>query len=91
MVKEHRKAEIGFWLLPEFWGQGIMQEAMLSICDYGFNTLHLHRIDGYVDSRNANCKKGIKRLGFCHEGTMRDYEIQNNEFICLDIYGLLET
>jgi ribosomal-protein-alanine N-acetyltransferase len=35
--KEHKKAEIGFWLLPDFWGQGIMKEAMPLICDYGFH------------------------------------------------------
>ena len=26
--KEHKKAEIGFWLLTDFWGKGIMTEAM---------------------------------------------------------------
>src|SRR5690606_7208391 len=30
--KEHKKAEIGFWLLPDFWAQGIMKEAMPLIC-----------------------------------------------------------
>jgi len=28
LVKEHKKAEIGFWLLPEFWGKGFMMEAL---------------------------------------------------------------
>ena len=37
--KEHKKAEIGFWLLKNFWGQGIMTEAMPLICDYGFKKL----------------------------------------------------
>ena len=26
--KVHKKAEIGFWLLTEFWGQGIMKEVL---------------------------------------------------------------
>src|SRR6185437_15911520 len=33
--KEHRKAEIGFWLLTEFWGKGLMVETMPLICNYG--------------------------------------------------------
>ena len=34
LEKENRKAEIGFWLLPENWGKGIMKEVMPVICDY---------------------------------------------------------
>ncbi|MNG37036.1 Spermidine N(1)-acetyltransferase [compost metagenome] len=71
MNKEHKKAEIGFWLLPEFWGQGFMQEAFPLICDYGFNKLDLNRIEGFVDSENINCKKAVERLNFKFEGTMR--------------------
>src|SRR5690606_27063682 len=36
---EHKKAEIGLWLLPTFWGMGIMTEALPIICQYGFENL----------------------------------------------------
>lgn len=48
LSKEHHKAEIGFWLLPSFWGKGLMQEAMPIICDYGFQQLNLNRIEGFI-------------------------------------------
>lgn len=41
--KEHKKAEIGLWLLPDFWGKGIMTEVMPLICNYGFEKLGIHR------------------------------------------------
>lgn len=88
--KEHKKAEIGFWLLTEFWGQGIMTEAMPLICNYGFNKLGIHRIEGLVETENLNCKKAIKKLDFIHEGTMTDCEIKNGKFISLDIYAKLK-
>ncbi len=91
LCKEHRKAEIGFWLLPEFWGQGIMKEAMPLICDYGFEQLGLHRIEGFVESDNTNCKKAMAKLDFQCEGTMKDCEIKNGKFISLDIYAKLKT
>ncbi|MEO0790789.1 MAG: GNAT family N-acetyltransferase, partial [Bacteroidota bacterium] len=50
--KAHQKAEIGLWLLPDFWGKGIMQEAMPLICAYGFDQLRLHRIEGFVETNN---------------------------------------
>lgn len=32
----HRKAEIGFWLLPEYWGLGIIASSVRLICDHAF-------------------------------------------------------
>ena len=89
--KELKKAEIGFWLLPDFWGQGIMTEAMPLICDYGFDKLGLHRIEGFVESDNTNCKNAIAKLDFQYEGTMKDCEIKNEQFISLDIYSKIKT
>ena len=85
--KEHKKAEIGFWLLTEFWGQCIMTEVMPIICNYGFDNLGLHRIEGLVEKDNLNCKNAMKKLDFTHEGTMTDCEIKNGKFISLDIYA----
>ena len=85
--KVHKKAEIGFWLLKEFWGQGIMTEVMPIICNYGFDNLELHRIEGIVETNNLTCKKAMKKLDFKLEGTMKDCEVKNGKFISLDIYA----
>jgi len=89
--KEHKKAEIGFWLLTEFWGQGMMAEAIPVICKYGFDNLGLHRIEGLVETGNLNCKKAMKKLDFTYEGTMKDCEIKNGKFISLDLYAILKS
>ncbi|MCB0582845.1 MAG: GNAT family N-acetyltransferase [Phaeodactylibacter sp.] len=86
---EHRKAEIGFWLLPEYWGKGIMSEALPLVCDYGFGKMGLHRIEAFVESENQNSKTAMSKLGFRLEGTMVDCEIKNGRFISLDIYACL--
>ena len=85
----HKKAEIGLWLLPQFWGNGIMKEAMPLICIYGFEQLGLHRIEGFVDADNQNCKNAMAKLDFEHEGTMRDCEIKDGNYISVDIYAKL--
>ncbi|RYY90006.1 MAG: N-acetyltransferase [Chitinophagaceae bacterium] len=91
LQKMHRKAEIGFWLLPEYWGNGFMQEAMPVLCRYGFETMKLHRIEGFVESENSACQRAMERLGFRHEGRMRDCEWKDGRFISLDCYALLES
>ncbi|MBD3224191.1 MAG: GNAT family N-acetyltransferase [Caldithrix sp.] len=85
----HKKAEIGFWLLKDFWGRGIMREALPLICQYGFRTLGLHRIEAFVETGNLNSKKTLQTIGFDHEGTMVDCETKNGRFISLDIFAKL--
>jgi ribosomal-protein-alanine N-acetyltransferase len=87
--KKHKKAEIGFWLLPEYWGKGIMKKVVPVICDYGFDKLELHRIEGFVDSENKNCKRAMSALDFELEGTMRDCEIKNNKFVSIEVYSTI--
>lgn len=84
---EHAKAEIGFWLLPEYWGLGYMQEGMKRLCNYGFDTMKLHRIEGFVDAGNKNCKKAMAKLPFTHEGCMKDCERKNGEWVSVDIFA----
>jgi ribosomal-protein-alanine N-acetyltransferase len=91
LTKEHKKAEIGFWLLTDFWGKGIMTEALPLICDYGFDKLELHRIEAIVETENTNSKKAMDKLNFKYEGTMIDCEIKNEKFISLDIYAKLNN
>lgn len=68
-------------MLTDFGGQGIMTETMPIICNYGFNNLGLHRIEGFVDSDNMNYKKAMAKLNFQDEGTMRNCEMKDNKFI----------
>ncbi|MEE1885900.1 GNAT family N-acetyltransferase [Pedobacter flavus] len=84
---QHKKAEIGFWLLPEYWNNGIMQEALTKICHYGFEHMKLHRIEGFVESENSNSKKALEKMDFLHEGTLRACEWKNGKWIDVDIYA----
>ncbi len=87
--EEHKKAEVGLWLLPDYWGKGIMKETMPLICDYGFNKLGLHRIEGFVESHNMNCKRALAKLDFVYEGTMQDCEVKDGKYVSVDIYARL--
>ncbi|TCC93516.1 N-acetyltransferase [Pedobacter frigiditerrae] len=89
LSKIHQKAEIGFWLLPEYWGKGIMKIAVDLVCNYAFKELKLHRIEALVETENKNSKNLLNKLSFNHEGTFIDYEIKNGNFISLDCYAKL--
>ena len=90
LSKVHQKAEIGLWLLPAFWGKGLMQESFSLVCDYGFGQLGLNRIEGFVDSENKNCRNALKKLNFTCEGIMRESEIKNQKYLNIEIYAKLK-
>lgn len=85
--RENKKAEIGFWLLPENWGRGIMTEAVPLILNHAFNNLGIHRVEGFVETENENCIKALLKLKFKLEGTMKDCEVKNGKMINLQIYA----
>jgi [ribosomal protein S5]-alanine N-acetyltransferase len=89
LSKTHRKAEVGFWLLCDYWGKGIMTEALPLIIQYGFEHMGLHRVEGIVEPENISCKRALGKLGFQYEGTMRDCEIKNGKFISLEIHAMI--
>jgi ribosomal-protein-alanine N-acetyltransferase len=89
--KQHHKAEIGYWLLPEFWGKGIITAATALVCLYAFELFALHRIEAIIEPQNASSKKVMHKLGFQYEGTMRDAEIKNGRYIDLEMYSKLIT
>jgi [ribosomal protein S5]-alanine N-acetyltransferase len=87
---QHRKAEIGYWLLPHYWGQGMMRLTLETVLAFGFEKLNLHRIEAYVETENAASAALLQKLGFQQEGTLRDAEIKHGRFISLDIYARLQ-
>ena len=89
--KKHKKAEIGFWLLKDFWGKGILKEVMPKLFELGFTVLNLNRIEGFVISENTKCKKALEKIDFKYEGTMRECEIKNGEAISIDLYSVLKN
>jgi len=89
--KQHKKAEIGMWLLKEHWGKGILKEMMPKLFEQGFTKLGLNRIEGYVVHDNVKCKSAIEKINFTFEGTMRECEIKNGEMIDVDLYSILKS
>lgn len=59
-----KKCEIGYELLTEYQGQGIMNEATKTIIEYAFQTLGLNTIDACTHMDNQNSTKLLHKLNF---------------------------
>lgn len=71
-MPEHCRGEVGFILCPDLWGQGLAGEAVARALRYAFDDLNLERIEADVDPRNSPSQRLLERLGFQHEGLMRE-------------------
>lgn len=88
---QHQKTEIGYWLLPEHWGKGIISEALSVMLDYLFREWKIHRIEAVVEEGNAKSSRVLEKAGFIYEGTLRDCEVKNGSYISLQMFSLLAT
>jgi [ribosomal protein S5]-alanine N-acetyltransferase len=62
--KEKKNCEIGYELMTNFQGQGIMKEAIELVIDYVFRTMKFHSIDAYTHHNNQNSIKLLINFNF---------------------------
>jgi len=61
---ENDKCEIGYELLTNFQGQGIMKEALEKVIDYAFNTIKVQKIDAFLHRDNQSSIKLLEKFSF---------------------------
>ena len=61
---EKLQAEIGYQLLPEYHGKGIMTEAVEKVIDYGTRIIGLKKILAVTTEANASSVRLLKNFGF---------------------------
>ncbi len=84
-----QRAEIGYMLAPRAWGRGLMQEALQALVTYAFGVLGLRRLEADIDPRNQRSARLLERLGFRHEGLLRERWAVAGEVSDSAMYGLL--
>ncbi|TPG42066.1 GNAT family N-acetyltransferase [Flavobacterium pectinovorum] len=59
-----KKCEIGYELLTEYQGKGIMIEAVEKVIEYAIKTLEINTIDALVHKDNQSSTKLLQKLNF---------------------------
>lgn len=72
-VAAHKKAEIGYVLAREAWGQGLMTEAVEAVLAHAFGALGLHRVEAYCKVENLASARVMAKAGMREEGVLRGY------------------
>lgn len=87
----HRQtAELGYYIAEEYWGKGIMTEAVKQICEYVFANSDIIRIYAEPFAYNIASCRVLEKVGFQYEGTLRSNAVKNSKVIDMKMYSLLK-
>ncbi len=89
--ERHMHAELGYWIGVPYWGKGYATEAAREMVRHGFEELKLNRIFAGVFTGNPASEQVLKKIGFKHEGTLRQHFSKNGRYLDDECYGILAT
>lgn len=84
-----RKAQIGYWMVKDEEGKGILTQSAAVLFQYLFVQLQLNKIELHHLPGNVRSAAVAKRLHFKIEGILRDSFLMNGNLSDLIINGLL--
>lgn len=87
--KKFASADIGYDLLPAYWGQGIMTEILQKVIAFGFDQMGLNRLEASFVPENIGSKRVLEKNGFSYEGTLKEKWYMNGRYWDGVVMGLL--
>ena len=87
---ENFRSEIGYMLLPEYQGKGIVSEAVQLVIEYGFKEMKMHSLEAVIDPENIASARVLEKNNFIKEGHFKENEFFEGKFIDSVFYSLLE-
>ena len=75
----HKRAEVGYWLVPQARGRGIGTTAVSLLVDWVFAHLDLDRLEITTTPDNLAAKALAEHLGFTAEGVMRSRNLERGK------------
>jgi diamine N-acetyltransferase len=87
----HRSCEIGIVIgEKQYWNKGLGALAVTCLTNMAFTRYDLHRVYAVIQGENIASRRCFARVGFQHEGRLREARYVNGEFIDLHYYAVLE-
>lgn len=82
--------KLGYVIHADHWGHGYATDAARTMITFGFRDLGLHRISAAIGPDNAASITVVERLGFQHEGRLRDHVYTNGTWRDSLLYSRLD-
>lgn len=89
MKLQHYRTEVGYMLLPAFYGKGYASEALQRLVDFGLNDLGFHSLEAVIYPENKGSIRVVEKCGFVREAYFKEKEYHNGKFVDTAIYSKL--
>ena len=86
---KHFRAEIAYALSKDYWGKGLMNEAVKEVIRFGFEKMNLNRIQAMCIPENIGSYRVMEKVGMKYEGLIREYMYIKGKFQDLKLYSIL--
>ena len=84
-----RVAEIGYVLHRDYWGKGIMTEAVKRVIQFGFEQMNLVRIEAVCLPENTGSYRVMEKSGLQYEGTLRKARVIKGQNQDIKMYAII--
>ncbi len=84
-----RRCIVGTWFGREFWGTGANRESKALIAHLAFELLGMNRLGSYSNPLNERSTRALLGVGFKHEGVLRQWHRHADEYLDVNVFGML--
>ncbi len=86
------RGEIGYCIGFDYWGKGIVTEAVTAVTDYLLNDIGYNRLEIAHATENPASGKVAIKCGYKYEGTKREYfKALNGDLLDIAFYSTLKS
>lgn len=82
-------ANLGYFILPDWWGQGITTEAAKEVIGFAFEECNVHKMTTGCLSENTASERVMKKCGFIKEAYLKEHSWHEGQWKDRVEYGLL--
>ena len=87
---DNAAAEVGYSLNRDFWGNGIMTEALRAVIAHGFGSMNLNRIEAQHETTNPASGAVMRKCGMIREGLLRQRLYNKGRYVDVELYSILK-
>ena len=87
----HQRAELSYDLAKEYWGKGIMTQAINKLTKYIFLNSNINRIEAFIATDNKASEFLLKKCNFTLEGTLRQHRSHLGNKVDVFIFSYLKS
>ncbi|MHB0876615.1 MAG: GNAT family N-acetyltransferase [Anaerolineae bacterium] len=85
------RVNIGYDLAQEYWGRGLVPEAVRATLPYVFGPMGFSRVETTVHVQNYRSMRVLLKCGFRIEGILRQYSLIGGELADMMAFALLKS